>query len=288
MTVLGAIALPKLPPERLRGIARIADDTGLDELWLWEDCFWGGGIASLSAALAWTERVRIGIGVLPVPMRNVALAAMEFAALHRLFPGRARIAVGHGVQDWMGQTGTRVESPMTLLREYLSALRGLLAGQRVTTEGRYVRLDHVGLDWPPSTPPEIIVGTEGDRSLRLSGSLADATILTSSAAPDRIRQARKLIDEGRARAGRTDEHKLIVYLLAATGPDAAEWVEAQRRQYDMPAESGVAGDASAIADAVRRWTEAGADTVVLEPTEADPDPEGFVRFAATEVRPLLD
>jgi hypothetical protein len=48
---------------------------------------------------------------------------------------------------------------------------------------------------------------------------------------------------------------------------------------------GVTGDAPAVADAVRWW--AGADTVVLDPTRDDPDPEGFVRFVAQRVRPLV-
>jgi alkanesulfonate monooxygenase SsuD/methylene tetrahydromethanopterin reductase-like flavin-dependent oxidoreductase (luciferase family) len=85
MTALGAVFLPQLSPERLRDVARAADDAGLQELWLWEDCFWESGIASAAAALAWTERLHIGVGLLPVPLRNVALTAMEVATLHRLF-----------------------------------------------------------------------------------------------------------------------------------------------------------------------------------------------------------
>lgn len=34
MTALGAVFRPQLPPERLRALARLADETGLDELWL--------------------------------------------------------------------------------------------------------------------------------------------------------------------------------------------------------------------------------------------------------------
>ncbi len=64
MTALGAVFLPQLPSERLRDVARTADDAGLEELWLWEDCFWGSGIASAAAALAWTERLRVAVGVL--------------------------------------------------------------------------------------------------------------------------------------------------------------------------------------------------------------------------------
>ncbi len=71
MTAIGAVFLPQLPPERLREVARCADDAGLDELWLWEDCFREGGIASAAAALAWTERLRVGVGCVSLPAMSV-------------------------------------------------------------------------------------------------------------------------------------------------------------------------------------------------------------------------
>src|SRR3989442_7856327 len=103
MTVLGIVFRPQYAPERLRAVAEAADSFGLDELWLWEDCFDEGGISSAAAALAWTQRLHVGIGVLPVPLRNPALAAMEVATLCRMFPGRIEVGLGHGVQDWMAQ-----------------------------------------------------------------------------------------------------------------------------------------------------------------------------------------
>jgi alkanesulfonate monooxygenase SsuD/methylene tetrahydromethanopterin reductase-like flavin-dependent oxidoreductase (luciferase family) len=289
MTTLGAVFLPQLPPERLRAVARAADDAGLEELWLWEDCFRESGIASAAAALAWTRRLRIGVGLLPVPLRNVALTAMELATLNRMFPGRTTVGVGHGVQDWMAQVGVRVDSPVTLLREYLTALRALLRGEQVTAEGRYVRLDRVALDWPPASAPAVLAGAVGPRSLRLAGEVADGTILTGGTPPERLRGARRLVDDGRAAAGRTDTHTVVVYVHAATGDGAAERLGAERRRwgYESMGDVGVAGDAEAVADAVRGWAEAGADTVVLQPTPDDPDPEGFVRFVAGEVRPLV-
>ncbi|MDN3359617.1 LLM class flavin-dependent oxidoreductase [Actinomadura sp. DC4] len=290
MTILGAVCRPQLPPERLRDLVRTADAAGLDELWLWEDCFWGSGLATASAVLAWTERLRVGVGLLPVPLRNAAVAAMEIATLHRLFPGRATIGVGHGVQDWMEQVGARVESPVTLLREHLDALRALLRGETVGTAGRYVRLDEVALDWPPLSAPAVVAGATGPRSLRLCGEAADGTILVAGTTPDGVREARRLVDEGRAAAGRTEPHQLIAYVLAATGEGAEERVAADlRREGREPIpELMVAGDANTIATAVRRWADAGADTVVLQPALAEPDPEGFVRFAGEEVRPLVN
>ncbi|MFF0159100.1 LLM class flavin-dependent oxidoreductase [Streptomyces sp. NPDC005263] len=291
MTTLGAVFRPQLPPEDLRSVARLADDVGLEELWLWEDCFREGGISTAAAALAWTERVRIGVGLLPVPLRNVAVTAMEAATLHRMFPDRAILTVGHGVQDWMGQVGARAESPLTLLREHLVALRALLHGERVTTDGRYVMLDDVALDWPPARDGaiQVLAGATGPRTLRLAGEVADGTLLTASTPPDGVRRARALIDEGRAAAGGSDPHKLVVYLLAATGPDAAARLRAELTDEGLASvpDLGVAGDAGAVAKAVQRLVEAGADTVVLQPTGDEPDPAGFVRFTAEEVRPLV-
>ena len=60
---------------------------------------------------------------------------MEIAAVERMFPGRLIPGVGHGVLSWMGQVGARVASPLTLMREYVTALRALLAGESVTTTG---------------------------------------------------------------------------------------------------------------------------------------------------------
>jgi alkanesulfonate monooxygenase SsuD/methylene tetrahydromethanopterin reductase-like flavin-dependent oxidoreductase (luciferase family) len=217
VTTVGAVFLPQLPPERLRAVARAADEAGLEELWLWEDCFRESGVASAAAALAWTERLVVGVGLLPVPLRNVALTAMEVATLHRLFPGRVHVGVGHGVQDWMGQVGGRVDSPVTLLREYVVALRALLRGEEVTTRGVYIRLDKVALDWPPPVPPALFAGATGPRSLRLCGEVADGTILTGGTTTAGVREARRLVEEGRVAAGRDQPQPLIVAGRAAPG-----------------------------------------------------------------------
>jgi alkanesulfonate monooxygenase SsuD/methylene tetrahydromethanopterin reductase-like flavin-dependent oxidoreductase (luciferase family) len=284
MTILAATCLPQVPPEQLRAVARAAEESGLAELWLWEDCFWGGAMALASAMLAWTDRLRLAVGVVPVPLRNVALAAMETAALYRLFPGRVTIGFGHGVQGWMGQVGARAESPLTLLGEYLTALRGLLDGKRLTVDGRYVKLDDVALGLPPLTSPPVFCAATGPRTVRVSGQLADGTILDSVSTVDQVRGARQVVDEARAAAGRGGAHPVVLYLLTVTGKDAGRRLAALGRA----GTAAVAGDARDVAEAVRFWTEAGADKIVLHPAPDDSDPVAFVRFAAEQVQPLLE
>jgi alkanesulfonate monooxygenase SsuD/methylene tetrahydromethanopterin reductase-like flavin-dependent oxidoreductase (luciferase family) len=272
-------------------MAEAADRAGVDELWLWEDCFWESGVAAAAAALAWTGRLRVGIGLLPVPLRNVSLTAMELATLSRLFPGRLRAAVGHGVQDWMGQVGARVGSPMTLLQEHLVALRSLLAGEEVTVAGRYVNLDRVKLAWPPAEAPlPVLAGASGPASMRLSGQYADGTVLTANTTPDEVRRACALIEQGRAASGRGGVPEVVVYVHAAAGPGAHERLAAEHRRWGEDARRDIAaqGGPEEVAAAVRRWADGGAGTVVLQPTADDPDPEAFARFVGSQVRPLLE
>jgi alkanesulfonate monooxygenase SsuD/methylene tetrahydromethanopterin reductase-like flavin-dependent oxidoreductase (luciferase family) len=187
---LGVVFRPQSPPEQLRDAAVAADRAGVAELWLWEDCFNEGGLTTAAMALAWTERIHVGIGLLPVPLRNAALTAMEIATLARAFPGRLLPGLGHGILDWMAQVGAREASPMTLLREHTSAVRALLHGETVDVEGRYVTLRDVKLDWPPPVVPPLLVGARGPKTVALADELADGVILDSSATTETVREVR--------------------------------------------------------------------------------------------------
>ncbi len=287
-TRLGVVFRPQIPPERLAAAARAADDAGLDELWLWEDCFLAGGVSTAAIALSHSTELTVGVGVLPVPMRNVALTAMEIATLERAFPGRVRMGVGHGVQDWMAQIGERVASPMTLLREYLTCLTALLRGERVTFTGRYVTLDGVALDWPPTSDVAVLAAAAGPKTLRLSGELASGTVLAGGTTPDGVRAAAADIRAGGELRPEPAAHSVVAYVLCATGSTAQADLRAEIEHWELdPADDvGVAGDAGEVAAGARRWAEAGADTVVLQPA-AGADIDDFVRFVGTEVRPIL-
>src|SRR3954471_6058550 len=211
---IGFAFVPTLPPERLAEVAAAAETAGLDELWVWEDCFKESGIASAAVALARTSSITVGIGLLPAPLRNVALTAMELATLERMAPGRLIAGVGHGVQEWMQQVGARVASPLTLLEEYASALRRLLAGDRVSVEGRYVRLREVALDWPPATPPPLMLGGLGPRSLALAARLGDGNLLGTAMTRQEVHDACAAI-----RAANGDvRHPIVATQIISTGP----------------------------------------------------------------------
>ncbi|GAA4192831.1 hypothetical protein GCM10022219_13710 [Microbacterium oryzae] len=253
---IGIVFRPQSAPEDLRAVARAVEDAGVPELWLWEDCFLEGGLTTSAAALAATERVRVGIGLLPVPLRNPSLAAMEVATLARLEPGRFVAGFGHGVLEWMGQVGARVASPLTLLREYVTAVRALLDGETVDVAGRYVTLRDVRLGWPPAVVPEITIGARGPKTLRLAGEIGDSVLLDSAGDEGAVRAARDLVDEGREASGRAGRARVRVFTEIDPRADALE---------------------SRIADRLAELAAGGADAVAIQAPADAPDP-----------RPLLD
>jgi 5,10-methylenetetrahydromethanopterin reductase len=96
----------------------------------------------------------------------------------------------------MRQIGAKPASQLALLEETVVAIRALLAGEEVTVDGRYVRLDRVRLDHPPPEPPPIFCGVRRARSLALSGRVADGTILSEPSSPRYLEWARAQIRTG--------------------------------------------------------------------------------------------
>ena len=282
---VGAICRPQTSPERMLGAAVEADRAGLSELWLWEDCFLEGGLTSAAVILSATDRVVVGIGLLPMPLRNVAITAMEIATLERMFPGRLRVAVGHGVQPWMEQVGAKAPSPLGLAREYLVALRRLLAGEEVTVDGNYVTLDAVRLGWPPLTRVPVLLGAIGPKSLALAGECADGLLLDADFTVDGAREAVTACLAARRAVGIDVAFETVAYQRFYRGPDAQAKLARETRPGGLDA--ALAGSAAEVAERVRAMGSAGVETLVLMPSSTEADPADYLRFAATEVAPLV-
>ena len=298
---IGVMFRPAWPPEELPAFARGIEDDGFDELWLVEDCFLVGGLTMAATGLALTDRLRVGIGLLPAAMRNPALAAMEIAGLGRLHPGRLAVAFGHGVEPWMRQIDARPPDRLAALEEVVSAVRALLRGTNVSVDGSFVRLEDVQLRHLPDPPPAILIGTTGPRALAAAGRSADGFLLAEGSGPPAVRWAR-------SEAGGAGETVVYAWLSIDDDRDAAAealrpQVEAWRQMNLYPrlfelagVDEGpvdadrlrglaVAGDAADCAGAVAALWEAGADSVVVVPRHED-RADQLARFVG-DVQPRL-
>jgi alkanesulfonate monooxygenase SsuD/methylene tetrahydromethanopterin reductase-like flavin-dependent oxidoreductase (luciferase family) len=217
MTDFGVMFRCQKPPETLSEYVQNVERAGFDEVWIVEDCFFAGGIASTAMALAHTQHIRVGLGIVPSVARNAAFTAMEFATLARLYPGRFLPGIGHGVGAWMKQIGAYPRSQLAALGEVTQAVQFLLHGEEVTMDGVHVHLKKVKLEFPPQVVPPIQLGVRGPKSLLLSGRCADGTILAEGAAPSYLKWAKEQITAGQAQAGRFDHHRLTVYVWTRIG-----------------------------------------------------------------------
>lgn len=202
--------------------ARVAEAAGYDEFWVIEDCFYTAGVSLAGAAMAATESIGVGIGIMPTVARNPAVTAMEIATLAGLSPGRFHAGLGHGVQAWMAQMNERRASPLTMLEETIEVIQRLLVGERVTTSGTYVSLTDVALELPPVQKPPVSAGVRGPKSLAIAGRVADGTILADFVNPAYVTWTKARIAEGVAenKAGTEGRSGEVAEPTGPTGPAA--------------------------------------------------------------------
>jgi probable F420-dependent oxidoreductase len=137
-----------------------AEAAGYTDLWSGET---NGpdGFTPLALASAWTERVRLGTGVVGVMQRGRALLAQEAAALADASGGRFALGIGASsdriVEGWNAMP---FEKPRTRVSETIDFLRAALAGERA--DGGFK------LERAPETKVPIIVAALRGKMLRLA------------------------------------------------------------------------------------------------------------------------
>lgn len=215
MAQIGMCFDRSFPAGAMPDYARRLEAAGVDQLWVIEDCFFTAGVSLAATALAATEQLHVGIGIMPAVARTAAITAMEIATLANLAPGRLTAGIGHGVQEWMAQMGVRPRSPLTALDETITNVKLLLAGEEITFDGDYVHLDRVRLDQPPSIVPPVVAGVQQERSMELAGRVADGVILVEGVGPT-------YVDWALERAGRPHGFEVVTFTLLAVADDRRE------------------------------------------------------------------
>jgi alkanesulfonate monooxygenase SsuD/methylene tetrahydromethanopterin reductase-like flavin-dependent oxidoreductase (luciferase family) len=125
--------------------------------------------------------MRIGTGVLLLPLLNPVEVAETAATLCALAPAGVAIGVGLGyraVEDAaFGVAPERVRS----FTARLAAVRGLLEGREVTADGPGFRLEGARLAIAPATPPAIWVAANRDAAVRRAARLGDSWLVNPHA-----------------------------------------------------------------------------------------------------------
>src|ERR1700677_2427176 len=194
-----------LPFDQLREVAGEARRLGFESLWTPA----GGVPDAFHVCAAWSQdtSLRTGISVVPAARMWTPLGlAAQAATLAQLSAGRFVLGLGTGGYGPGFWTSVGLpDRPIAVMRQYVSEVRGLLAGQAVTSAGPALGTP----GWPssatlalgdlPAAP--VYLAALGPQMLRLAGETADGVLL-NWASPGHIAASREQIDAGAARAGR--------------------------------------------------------------------------------------
>lgn len=144
------VALPYLNAHEIADLAALAEEHGWDGAFIGDAIWTIDPIVSLTAAAMRTQRIRLGVMVVPVPLRKPWKIASESAALDNLSGGRMTLALATGA-TWMGWHAfpdevTDTKQRAEMLDESIDILAGLFAGQPFDYDGKHYRVKLTALD----------------------------------------------------------------------------------------------------------------------------------------------
>ncbi|MFX1416399.1 MAG: LLM class flavin-dependent oxidoreductase [Promethearchaeota archaeon] len=191
-------------PKATGWIASNAERLGIHGIWIGEDIDLGQDVFVLTAAtLIQAPKSRVGTAIIPVAVHSIKTLARAAITLHQTGGGRFVFGTGiGGIQD-LRSLGISLTRPVSELREAISVLRGLWAGETVTAKSELIQLKdfNLGLKKPLEIP--IFLGVRGPQMLKLAGQVADGVILSGPF--DYLKDAIKRVDKAAQNSGRSGE-----------------------------------------------------------------------------------
>ena len=300
---VGPGEVPDIPG--LYAYAERAEALGFESLWAWDHVLLGvepsfpivDSITMLGAIAARTRTIKLGTGVLVLPLRNPVVAAKALGSLDVISGGRLILGVAAG---WYAREFDAVGIPFKqrgkIFERNLDILTRLWTQERVT-----LKVDEFNLREAVMVPrtvqkprPPILVGGYVDAVLKRAGAIGDGW-LTYFYTPESYRRSWDKIVGFAREAGRDPKtlsgtNQLAIYVgrsREATEAPMRRWLETE---WDVAAwsestiEHAIRGSADECVAQLRAHVESGVDRLVLIPYRYEPEQ---VEVIARDVLPRL-
>lgn len=220
---------PELTDRLLRTV-ELAEALGLESAWVGDHIVWRDVIVDpmpfLGACAVRTHKIRLGTGILLLPLRNPVVVAKEVATLDRLSKGRMNFGVGVG-----GEQPKEFEAcgiPLTergaRTDEGIRVIRALWRGPRASFSGKFSRFEDVTIQPTPVQlgGPPIWIGGRTDAALKRAATIGDGYIgylLSTRRYRESVRKIREF-----AEAERRDPAEIGfgLYLFTLVGENRAQ------------------------------------------------------------------
>jgi 5,10-methylenetetrahydromethanopterin reductase len=160
-----------------------------------------------------TERVRLGPAALNAQTLHPVEIAGQIASLDLVSKGRAFLGLVTGA--WLDRLGLREDRPLTRLREAVTIVQRLLAGDRRGFSGtRFQLAPGAGLNYAPFRPRvPLMIGTWRRRTARFASEVAEELKIGGCANPEMVRLMRTWLGDADVR--------IVVGAVTVVDEDAA-------------------------------------------------------------------
>jgi alkanesulfonate monooxygenase len=310
MSVEFGLALENFTPERkvpdmaaITSYSITAEELGFASVWAWDHLFLGArrpfpfleALTTLSMVAARTSRVRLGTGVLVLPIREPAIMAKTAATLQLASGGRLMLGVAAGwYEREFEATGVPYRQRGKIFERNLDLMQRLWADDDVSGEWDGRVLKHVRMLPLPRPRPQVLIGGYVDRVLRRVAARSDGWV-TYFYTPGAIAGAWSRICGYAEEAGRDPGQLTLVAQVPLCISSSYEEgtrlaMEYVGEYFDAPAwseatpDSAIRGTPPQCAEQIARYIDAGVRHLVFCPYNYETEQ---VRRLASEVLPLL-
>ncbi len=183
------------------------EDAGLDGAGIHDHPHMGRDVyLALALAAERTHRIRLYPATSSPAVRHPMLLAAAAQSLSELAPGRTWLTLAPGFLAVRGIGGRR--AALQPMREAVLAIRRLLAGESVAFGDPPSRLRNAG-----AAPPPVYLLAAGPRMVELAGEVADGAFLMVGLHRDSVAAARRCLEAGARRAGRSLDGFRTVFIV---------------------------------------------------------------------------
>ncbi len=191
-----------------------AEEAGFASAWV-SNIFAHDAITAIALAGPRTSRIEMGTFVVPTYPRHPAALAQQALTAAEAAGGRFTLGIGLSHKVVIeNMLGLDYSKPVRHMREYLSVLNPLLAGEQARFRGEEYRV--TAQFTIPAAKPPVIVAALGPQMLKLCGRMADGTA-TWMGGPKYLEEtAIPLIRAAAAEAGRPAPRIISGFPIAVT------------------------------------------------------------------------
>jgi probable F420-dependent oxidoreductase len=294
---------PEMPdPQALLAYAVAAEELGFDSIWVWDHILLGvdppfpviDSLTLLTAVAARTTRIKLGTGVLVLPLRNPVVLAKELSSLDLIAGGRLLLGLASG---WYKREFDAVGVPFNergrIMDRNLEILHRLWTEDQVNGEYPPHRLRGSNMSPKPSRLPVMLIGGYVDRVLKraaLNGGWLTYFYTPSGFAKSWAKVSAFAQEAGRDPATLLNANQLPIYVGSSRATVEAPMMEWLGQEWDYAAwsdstkEAAVIGTVDECVDQLRAQLAVGVQKLIFIPYRYQMDQ---VEIIAREIIPRL-